>query len=208
VSFNALKRYLPLVLVVLVMVLALLGGRLLAMNRGNGGLLGPSVTPQSETPSLPEFYVQPEMARIKLCPFDQNLSVVSSSHRYEYSGPQSIIVYAKRGDRVEITLKVDCSPDLLSCIRDTLKISSKLNVEYGLSLEPSGATMIPTIPGAKRLSTSNIEFSREGGLYKLLITVSVEDPGKYYITLYSWVKITGGVDMEGATEHTIYLVID
>ena len=205
-----LKRYLPFVLIALVVASAsILGSHLLAMNNGNGRSPESSVTPQSEISSPPGFVI-PEITRIKICPFDQGLSVVRSSHKYVFSGPQRIEVYAKRGDRVEITLKVELNPDLVRCIRDTLNISSELNVEYGLSLEPQAGTVIVIIPGASRLSTSSIELIREGDLYKLLITIDEGvEKGLYYITLYAWIKITGeNADISGATEYTVFLVVD
>ena len=205
---NILKQYLPLVLVVLVIVLMpIFGARFLDMNARYVTPSESLASLHSVTSSSPDLYVPPEMAKLKLCPFDVGVSVVDSSHRYERSTPQSIVVYAKLGERVEIMLKVEPNPNLPSCIRDTLKIGSELNVEYGLRL---GSPEYTAIPGVKRINTSKIElYSGEGGLYKLLVSIDKDiEKGQYYIVLYAWVKITDGVDIEGVTEHTIYLDID
>jgi hypothetical protein len=130
--------------------------------------------------------VHPGLAKLKLCPFDAKVSIIGSSHKYEHANSQSFIIHVKRGDEVNITLRLTLNPNLLKCIRDTLKLApgERLSIEYGLRL---GSREGAAIAGAKKMNLSNIKLQGRGKeLYDLIITIddSVE-PGNYYTVLYA-----------------------
>jgi hypothetical protein len=209
ISMN-LPRSISVFLLVIIILVASVAGYYLAVRAWQVSTATSSspALQQNTEPSNATPIVNPELPKLKLCPFDTKISIVSSSHRYRNPNPQTFIINAKRGDRVDISLNVVPNPNMLSCIKRALNLKprDKLNVDYGLQL---GSGDQVTIKGAKRMNISNIHFERKGELYHLRIAIDNDmESGKYYIVLYTWIKISGAVEIKSMTEHIIFSNIE
>ncbi len=153
-------------------------------------------------------YMHPGLAVLKLCPFDVKVSVIGSTHKYERINPQSFIVHAARGDKVNLTLGLTLNPNLLDCVRDALNLApgERLSIEYGLRL---GSGEGVTIAGARKMNLTSIKLQgRGGGPYNLTVTIDDSmEPGSYYTVLYAWIKITGKAEIKSETEYIILINI-
>jgi len=206
-----MRRYKNSLLLLPVVLVSVVAGYYLIVGTGQTVTIAsnPPSTPQNVDPSIVEpSRIQPELAKLKLCPFDSKVLIISSSHSYKNINPQRFAINAKRGDNISVTLKVELNPNLLKCIRDTLKLApgEQLSIKYGLRL---GSGEGVTLAGAKKMNLSNVGLQGRGeGPYSLTITIDDDtQPGNYYIVLYAWIEITGKAEIKSETEYTVLLSI-
>jgi len=148
--------------------------------------------------------------RIMLCPVEVKVSILNSTHSYEYDNLRRVLINAERGDVISVVLKANLDPNLLNCVREALELESVegIRVEYGLKLGSESSIIVE--PGVKSMDASKAELEDlGGGLYKLTITVGSDVvPGIYRVELTAYLKIEGEkVDFTGLAEYAIYMDI-